>query len=198
MNIGIYIYDNAEVLDFSGPFEVFATAGRLVSEKPALNVFLVAEHMRPVQARGGFSVNPHFCFLDHPVMEVLIVAGGVHAEELRKNQVIAWVAHQAKQTAIIASVCTGAFILAKAGVLNELKVATHWEDAEALQWAYPRLEVITDRRWVDQGHVITSGGISAGIDMSLHLLSRLISTEMAEKTAYQMEYRWLQDVVADG
>lgn len=190
MNIGIFIYENAEVLDFSGPFEVFSTANRLIDTEEKFNVFLVAEEAHPVIARGGYSVNPHYGFKDHPKIDVLVVVGGVHTEELDKPSVINWVSNTSKSATIVASVCTGAFILAEAGLLTSLNVTTHWEDIYDLQESYPDLTVIENQRWVEQGKFVTSGGISAGIDMSLHLVSKLISLELAEKTARQMEFEW--------
>ena len=191
MNVGIYIYEQAEVLDFSGPFEVFATAKRL-SSKEAFEVFLVAEEGKPVQARGGYSVNPQYDFSHHPAIDLLIVVGGVHNQELTKLSVIDWITQVAATATLTASVCTGAFLLAQAGLLNGRRVTTHWEDIEDLRHAYPSLNVIEDQRWVDEGQFVTSGGISAGIDMSLHLVSRLLGAELAEKTARQMEFDWRQ------
>ena len=190
MNVGIYIYDHAEVLDFSGPFEVFSTASRLSEPGGLFEVFLVAEHDAPVRARGGYSVNPHFGFGNHPPIDVLVVVGGVHTAELDKPEVIAWVAKVADGAGLVASVCTGAFLLAQAGLLEGLEVTTHWEDIDDLQVAWPALRVSREKRWVDNGHIVTSGGISAGIDMSLHLVSRLAGLELAERTARQMEYEW--------
>lgn len=193
MNVGIYIYENAEVLDFSGPFEVFSTANRLCDAEEAFNVFLVAEQSEPVNARGGYSVNPHFDFTNHPDIDVLIVVGGVHTEELNKPNVLKWVAATAEKAHMVTSVCTGAFILAEAGVLKGCQVTTHWEDIDDLRQSYPDLMVLEGRRWVDEGRIVTSGGISAGIDMSLHLVSKLASLELAEKTARQMEFDWWKD-----
>ncbi|AQZ94677.1 DJ-1/PfpI family protein [Halopseudomonas phragmitis] len=190
MNVGIYIYDHAEVLDFSGPFEVFSTASRLSEPKGLFKVFLLAETLQPVNARGGFSVNPQYALSDHPALDVLIVAGGVHSAELHKPGVIAWVAEQARSVPLVASVCTGAFILAQAGVLDGLEVTTHWEDIADLRHDYPALTVCEGRRWVDTGKLVTSGGISAGIDMSLHLVSRLGGMALAQMTARQMEFDW--------
>jgi transcriptional regulator GlxA family with amidase domain len=190
LNVGIYIYDNAEVLDFSGPFEVFATASRLADPANIFNVFLVAEKMLPVIARGSYSINPHFNISNHPKIDVLIVVGGVHTEELGKPVVINWISSVAKSAQLVASVCTGAFLLAAAKILTGHKVTTHWEDIDDLQNSYSSLTVVDSQRWVDEGKVVTSGGISAGIDMSLHLVSRLVSLELAEKTARQMEFRW--------
>lgn len=190
MNIGIYIYENAEVLDFSGPFEVFSTANRFSATEEFFKVFMVAEDMAPVSARGGYSVNPHYGFCDHPDIDVLIVVGGVHTEELKKIGVITWVARVASTSKIVASVCTGAFLLAEAKLLSRKQVTTHWEDIEDLRNSYPTLTVLEGLRWVDEGRFVTSGGISAGIDMSLHLVSRLVGQEIAEKTARQMEFDW--------
>lgn len=190
MNIGIYIYDNAEVLDFSGPFEVFSTANRFLDSKDRFNVYLVAENLSPVVARGGYSVNPHYGFDNCPEIDLLVVVGGVHTEEMHKKSVLNWVAVKAKQATIVASVCTGAFILAEVGLLDNLEVTTHWEDVEDLQKSYPNIVVLKALPWVDQGKIVTSGGISAGIDMSLHLVSRLTNLDVAEKTATQMEFDW--------
>ncbi|WP_160151599.1 DJ-1/PfpI family protein [Microbulbifer sp. ALW1] len=190
MNIGIYIYDDAEVLDFSGPFEVFSTASRLSAPAGQFKVFLIAEEARTVNARGGYPVVPHCSIDNHPALDLLIVVGGVHTNELTKPAVIDWVRRTAKNTKLVTSVCTGAFILAQAGLLTGLDVTTHWEDQQALQTTFPDLNVIANQRWVDQGKFVTSGGISAGIDMSLHLVARLASPELAKLTARQMEYEW--------
>jgi transcriptional regulator GlxA family with amidase domain len=193
MNVGIYIYNHAEVLDFAGPFEVFSTASRVHQGGDPFHVFLVSEKPGPVKARGGFSVNPAYHFIDHPAIEVLIVVGGLHTGELKKPSVINWIARTAKAARLVASVCTGAFLLAEAGLLDDLNVTTHWEDIPALRQQYPKLMVHEDKRWVDEGRIVTSGGISAGIDMSLQLVSKLHSLELAQKTARQMAFEWQAD-----
>lgn len=190
MNIGIYIYENAEVLDFAGPFEVFSTAKRLVAKN--WNIFLLAETMEPVAARGGFNVLPDYCFNDHPPIDVLIVVGGDHTEEIHKSHVNNWIRTIDKTAMQVVSVCTGVFLLAQANLLNNLFVTTHWEDIPDLIYRFPTLNVIEDKRWVTDGKYTTSGGISAGIDMSLHLVGKLHSTVLAEQVAHQMEYRWKQ------
>ncbi|MEO1619529.1 MAG: DJ-1/PfpI family protein, partial [Cyanobacteria bacterium J06632_3] len=98
-----------------------------------------------------------------------------------------------KQAKLVASVCTGAFLLAEAGVLSTQKVTTHWEDIPDLRKSYPKLDVLENQRWVDEGTIITSGGISAGIDMSLHLVGKTHGLELAEKTAKQMEFEWTKN-----
>ena len=193
MNIGIYIYDQAEVLDFSGPFEVFSTASRICEKGEPFNVFMIGETGEVVTARGGYKINPNYGFHNHPAIDVLIVAGGVHTDEMKKTSTINWISQQAKKASIVASVCTGAFLLAQANVLQTQKVTTHWEDIPDLRKMFPQLKVIENIRWVDEGKLLTSGGISAGIDMSLHLVSRLYGEDLAEKTARQMEFSWTKN-----
>jgi len=191
MNVAIYIYDDAEVLDFSGPFEVFSTANRL-AQSAVFNVFLVSQEQPAVNARGGFQVQANYSFDNHPPIDVLLISGGVHDAQLKNAPVIEWIAQQDKQAKKMASVCTGAFLLAQAQVLTAQKVTTHWSDIAQLRTLFPRLEVVENVRWVDQGRVVTSAGISAGIDMCLHLVSQLESIELAEQTARQMEFSWAQ------
>lgn len=193
MNIGIYIYDQAEVLDFSGPFEVFSTASRISDGHDPFTVFLISETGNTVSARGGYSVNPQYGFHNHPALDVLIVVGGVHIQEMEKLRVIDWIATQAQKATLVASVCTGAFLLARANVLNNKSVTTHWEDIPDLKDSFPELDIIDNVRWVDDGDTVSSAGISAGIDMCLHLVDRLHSRQLAEKTARQMEFDWTQN-----
>lgn len=193
MNVGIYIYDQAEVLDFSGPFEVFSTASRICASGEPFNVFMISETGDVVHARGGYRVHPSYGFHNHPPIDVLIVVGGVHTKEMTKAKVLDWIAKVAKKAKLVASVCTGAFLLAEAHILTTENVTTHWEDIPDLRASYPNLTVQESKRWVDEGSIITSGGISAGIDMSLHLVSRLHGSELAEKTARQMEFNWTKN-----
>ena len=182
MNIGIYIYDGAEVLDFAGPFEVFSTAKRLGASE--WNIFLIAEALTTVIARGDFNVVPKYSFDDHPKIDVLIIAGGIHREEMLNSNVIAWVKSVNEQAMYVASVCTGVFILANTGLLSGLPVTTHWEDMPQLKQEFSDLVVLDNVRWTKSGKYITSGGISAGIDMSLYLISLLHSTSLAELVAH--------------
>lgn len=188
MNIGIYIYGNAEVLDFSGPFEVFTTANRVCKDSAPFKVVLISEEGGTVSARAGCKVIPDYGFDKHPALDVLVVVGGVHTEEMNKPKVMEWIRAQAQKASLVASVCTGAFLLAQAGVLGNQRVTTHWDDIADLQKQFPKLKVIEGVRWVDEGDLITSGGISAGIDMSLHVVSKLHSKDLALKTALQMEF----------
>ena len=194
MNVGIYIYDEAEVLDFAGPFEVFSVASRFLEDSKRFNVFLISEEDKTVIARGGFKVNPNYYFFNCPKIDVLIIAGGVHTEELKKRNVIDWISKTSNNASLVSSVCTGAFLLAEANIITNHQVTTHWEDINDLQNSYPNLKVLSNKRWIDEGNIVTSGGISAGIDMSLHLVSKLCDEELANKTAKQMEFDWTKKI----
>jgi transcriptional regulator GlxA family with amidase domain len=188
VNVGIYIYDDAEVLDFAGPYEVFAVASRLGAEGEKISVSLIGATGQTVRARNGFQVVPEHCIDDHPRLDVLIVPGGIHLAEIEKAEVIDWIRSVSADAKIVASVCTGAFLLAEAGLLDGLSVTTHWEDIADLRASYPALEVRENVRWLRSGRVATSAGISAGIDMSLALVSDLFGERLAASTARQMEY----------
>jgi len=196
-NVAIYIFDQVEVLDFAGPFEVFSTASRVYSrlhpeaEKP-FDVFTIAAQMGIVTARGGLIVEPKFQISDHPAIDVLLVPGGVIEEELEREAVIGWIQSIAQSSVVTASVCTGAFLLAKAGLLSGKNAITHWEDVDTFETMFPDIQVDRAARWVDEGRVVTSAGISAGIDMSLYVVSRLEGIHLARLTARQMEYRWIE------
>lgn len=195
MNVGIYIYDDVEVLDFAGPYEVFSTAARLAARQQPkapliFRPLLLADALRVVRARGDFQVQAHYGIGDHPPLEVLVVPGGVHTAEIERPEVIHWIRGIATGTKITASVCTGAFLLAQAGLLAGLPATTHWEDIPDLRLSFAEVDVQEDVRWVDNGQVVTSAGISAGIDMSLHLVERLAGRDLALKTARQMEFDW--------
>ncbi len=195
LNVGIYLYDEVEVLDFAGPLEVFCTASRVWRRRnpegePPFTVFTVSQSRAAIRARGGLMVEPHLGFDDAPAVDILIVPGGVIDVELAKPEVIDWIAGRAGGARLTASVCTGAFLLGKAGLLSGRQVTTHWEDIADLRRALPDARVVEDRRWVDEGDIITSAGISAGIDMSLHIVRRIAGEELAAATARQMDYRW--------
>jgi transcriptional regulator GlxA family with amidase domain len=195
LRIGIYVYPEVEVLDFAGPYEVFSTASRVArrlepASDPPFTVSLAAATPEPVRARAGFTVVPDCSIGGHPPLDVLIVPGGVHEPELERAEIIAWIARQAGTARLVASVCTGAFLLARAGVLRGLDVTTHWEDCADLQRAFPDLRVREGVRWIEHERILTSAGISAGLDMSLRIVARLAGQELAERTARQMDYEW--------
>lgn len=196
--VGIYLFDGMEALDFAGPFEVFTTAARMAERAqpgrpPCFEVVGVASRMAPVRARAGLNVLPDHGIHHHPPLDLLIVPGGVVEAEQARPEVLAWIAQQASQVACVASVCTGAFLLAQAGLLAGRPATTHWEDLDELRRQFPGLDLRTQQRWVDTGPVVTSAGISAGIDMSLHLVARFAGRPLAERTARQMDFDWTEN-----
>jgi transcriptional regulator GlxA family with amidase domain len=192
--IGILIFDDVEVLDFCGPFEVFSVARPVGEHSDVLKlftVFTVAEEDRIVSCRGGLLVKPHTTIENHPPLDILVVPGGQGTRRERHNQrLLDWIVQQDQQTKLTTSVCTGAFLLAERGLLDHHRATTHWNSIEWMRSTYPNIELMVDERVVDEGHIITSAGISAGIDMSLHVVSRLYSTDVAAWTARRMEYEW--------
>ncbi|MGR5092622.1 DJ-1/PfpI family protein [Vibrio maritimus] len=195
MNIGIYIYKDVEVLDFAGPFEVFSTANRFLPDEDKWNVSLLSSSHGEVSARGGFNVQSDYSILSHPKLDVVVIPGGIHEPEMTNVKSMDWIAKVSKEADLVSSVCTGAFLLAQAGVITDQTVTTHWEDQGDLKAKFPNLTVKPDVRWVDLGRLVTSGGISAGIDMSLRLVEKLKGREIALKTAKQMEFEWNEDGV---
>lgn len=203
LTIGIFLFDEVEVMDFAGLFEVFSTAARLRRRAGAPAPFRVLPIGRSpglVSARGGLQVRPHHGLGEHPKLDVLVIPGGDVSAVLRDERVIAWIADSAATARLTAAVCTGAFLLGAAGLLDGKRATTHWEDLEALRSTFPRVRVeerMEDGvRWVDEGDVITSAGISAGMDMSLHIVRRLLGAELASATSRQMDYAWRDDEAA--
>jgi transcriptional regulator GlxA family with amidase domain len=196
LTIGIYLFDDVELLDFAGPYEVFTCAARVAGKltlPPPFRVVSIGRTRAPKRARAGLALQPDTDFKGDEAIDVLIVPGGVVTEELKKPEVIGWIAATAARAQLTASVCTGSFLLARAGLLDGLAATTHWEDVAELRAMAPLVRVQENRRWVDEGNIVTSAGISAGIDMALHLVERLAGRELALATARQMEYDWHED-----
>ena len=195
LQIAILVFDDVEALDLGGPYEVFTTAARMQQRlhpgaAAPFAVQCVARSLAPVRARAGLRVLPDADFATAAAPDVLIVPGGVVDAAAACPDTLAWVAEAARGARITASVCTGAFILAAAGVLADGPATTHWEDIADLRARFPALAVQENVRWVDRGVLVTSAGISAGIDMSLHLVSRLAGQALSQRTARQMDTPW--------
>lgn len=192
IRVALLAYDGVEALDFAGPFEVFTTAARVHARTtpgdPVFEVVAVAAGPGPVRARAGLELLPSATVADAGVVDVLVVPGGVVDGVREDRAVLDWLARAHATTRLTASVCTGAFVLAAAGILTGGPVTTHWEDLDDLAAQFPALEVVGERRWVRQGRVFTSAGISAGIDLSLHLVEVLAGRELAVRTARQLDY----------
>lgn len=188
LKVGILLFNEVEVLDFAGPFEVFSLPEK--NNEKLFDVVTIAETSDVISARNGLKIVPDFTFLDAITIDILIIPGGYGADQIEiKNPVVLnWIKTQHKKVQLTASVCTGAFLLAECGLLDGKKVTTHWMDLDALAKAYPTITVINNVKFVDEGNIITSGGISAGINMSFYIVKNLFGKEMANLTAKRMEY----------
>jgi transcriptional regulator GlxA family with amidase domain len=196
--VGILVFDDVEVLDFCGPFEVFASARRPGEEEPderrLFDVCIIAEEDRTIRCRGNLLVNPNFTLENHPPLDILLVPGGYGTRRARTNQVVLdWIAAQDTSTELTTSVCTGAFLLAALGLLDGHKATTHWASFDWMRENHPAVEMQENVRFVDEGRIITSAGVSAGIDMALHIIERLHGYDTAAATARYMEYDWRVD-----
>ncbi|MGE7881881.1 DJ-1/PfpI family protein [Bacillus sp. NPDC094077] len=187
-SVGIFLFNEVEVLDFAGPFEVFSVTE--VNEEKPFTVYTVSQNGERITARNGLKVQPDYSIEDLPPVDILIIPGGLGAREYEmKNEiVIKWIRQQMKEVKLMTSVCTGALLLAKAGLLEGLKATTHWGSIDNFKNEFPNVQVLENVKFVDEGHIITSAGISAGINMSFHIVKNLLGVEIAEETAKRMEY----------
>jgi transcriptional regulator GlxA family with amidase domain len=185
MRVGILLFDDAEELDFVGPLEVFGVASSLVE---SLSVVTVSKDGRAIQGRYGLRVQPNFRIANCPPLDLLIVPGGKGARERARydKETIAFVkAHASKQPVV--SICTGALVLAEAGLLTGRKATTHHSALDMLR-QYADVRVVEEVRFVLEDGVATSAGISAGIDLSLELVRRHFGEKVAQEVAQTMEY----------
>jgi transcriptional regulator GlxA family with amidase domain len=188
LKVGIFVFNEVEVLDFAGPFEVFSIASDGADK--LFEVVTIAENQEIISARNGLKIQPTATFSDELKFDILIIPGGYGAEEIeiKNKNVLDWINKQYSQVNILASVCTGALLLAECGILNDKNATTHYIDLNRLENDYPLVKVIRKVKFVDQGNLLTSAGISAGINMSFHIISRLFGLEIATQTAERMEY----------
>jgi transcriptional regulator GlxA family with amidase domain len=189
-NVAILLFENVEVLDFCGPLEVFSVTGQ-ERNPPPFNVYTVAEAAAPLRTINGLSVNPTFELSQCPHLEILIVPGGKGTrKQIHNSALLEWISEQAKQVELLISVCTGALLLGKASLLDGLSATTHHSAIALLKEIAPKAMVHENRRIVDNGKIVLSAGISAGIDLSLHVVRRLLGPDLAAETAAYMEYDW--------
>jgi transcriptional regulator GlxA family with amidase domain len=195
--VAIFLFNEVEVLDFAGPFEVFSVAGLRTMSVPPFEVFTVAQ-FDTINARNHLTIKPT-CTLDKaPKADIIIIpgGGGFHADgtpfgsrrEMNNPIVLKWIQEQSANAQLTLSVCTGSLILAKAGLLEGKAATTHFKTIDALRNLSENITVKENIRFVDEGNIITSAGISAGIDMSLHVVSKLLGKDAADETARYMQY----------
>ena len=185
-NVAIFIHEGVELLDFSGPGEVFAAADR----RRAFNVYTVALTEAPILSQGFVTVKPQYTIFNCPPPDIIVLPGGNTQIPLGEPQVIEWVKKSSERAELMMSVCTGAFLLARAGLLDGREATTHWGSIDALKRVAPTTTVHENRRFVASGNIVTSAGVSAGIDGALYVVDRLLGREAALNTARYMEYLW--------
>lgn len=188
-NVGILIFENAEVLDFAGPFEVFSVTSEINDYEP-FDVFTVAKNDSVISAVNGLKVAPKYNFNNNPPIDILIIAGGFGTRKLLDDEeTLNWVRKTYSDSEITASICTGAGLLAKIGLLKDKMYCTHASVYDFIQNIEPTAIPQRDKRFVKSTEKIyTSGGISAGIDLSFHIVESLLGTEKAKDTSEYMEY----------
>ncbi len=187
--VGILVFRDVEVLDFAGPFEVFSVASQL-HNRALFDVCLIAKNKKPICAVNGLSVNPHYAYDDAPNLDILIVAGGSGTKDLLKDQsTLKWVENTIHNTGLSLSICSGSRILGKLGVLDNKSYCTHHEVYNHMSELVPSGKPQYGERFVQSDtRLYTSGGISAGIDLSFHIVEKLHGIKVARSTAIYMEY----------
>lgn len=182
VRVGIVLFDGVQIIDFSGPYEVFGTAG--------FGVVTLSPDGKPVKTAMGLTVTPDAGFADAPPFDVLLIPGGDVADAQKDPRILDFIRKHSASSRYTMSVCTGAFILGSTGLLDGLKATTFTPRIDGLAEKFPKVDVIRDVRWADNGKIITSAGLSSGIDAALHLVARLRGTEFARTTAMHLEYDW--------
>jgi transcriptional regulator GlxA family with amidase domain len=196
--VGIVVFPDVEVLDFCGPFEVFSVTRldetRRREEPSPFEVWLVAEQPGAVVTTGGMKVIPDHTLETCPPLDVLVVPGGWGTRaEIKNARLLGWIRERAAQVETLTSVCTGSMLLGQAGLLDGRHATTHWRSLGWMRESFPAVTVEEKLHVVEDGHVLTSAGISAGIDMALRVVTRYHGEAVARNTARAMEYRYPDD-----
>jgi transcriptional regulator GlxA family with amidase domain len=193
-NVAIFLYEGVEVLDFGGPAEVFAATSIKTKEDKWIapfNVYTVAYGTDHIKSQGFVEIRPNYSIENCPAPDIIVIPGGATNKSRKTPEVIDWIRNSSETTEVFLSVCTGAFLLGDAGLLKNRKATTWYGSIERLRETYKDTEVLQNVRFVDNGKIVTTAGVSAGIDGALHVVERLISKEVALETARYMEYdKW--------
>jgi transcriptional regulator GlxA family with amidase domain len=191
-NVAVVLYPGVELLDFAGPAEVFAAAAQFgaMRGQPAFHVYTVARTKAPIVSQGFLRVVPDYGIEDAPKPDLVVIPGGSSAAVTDDAKFMAWAKSAAQGAELTMTVCTGAFVLGKAGLLDDRSATTWYGAIEGLRKAAPKAHVQEGRRFVDEGAIVTTAGVSAGIDGALHVVARLLGRAVADRTARYMEYRW--------
>jgi transcriptional regulator GlxA family with amidase domain len=183
LKVAFVVTHGANVIDLCGPWEVFQDT--TVGDHPAFQLFTVSDTTKPVEMTGGFRTLPHHTFADSPHPDIVVVGAQRGAPELGQ-----WLRARVKDSKVVMSVCTGAFKLADAGILDGKKATTHHDFWDAFAEKFPKVQLERGSRFVQSDDVIfTAGGLTSGIDLALHIVEKLYGREAADRTAAYMEYR---------
>lgn len=188
-NVAIVLYNGVELLDWAGPSEVFNVA-QTVDGQNGFNVYTVAETTEPIVSQGFVKVTPQYAFATAPKPDIVVFPGGNVRNFQRSEMAMAWAKATASEAEIAMSVCNGAFVLADSKLLENKRVNTHWTAIRQLRRQVPSATVLENVRFVDNGQIVTTAGISAGIDGALHVVERLMGNPAAKLAAKAMEYNW--------
>ncbi|HJZ86691.1 MAG TPA: DJ-1/PfpI family protein [Polyangia bacterium] len=191
-NVAVVVFEGVELLDFAGPLQVFAAAAQFgeMRGQPAFHVYTMARTKSPVKSHGVLQVVPEYSIDDAPPPDIIVLPGGDTSSLQEDPRFMQWVKDNAARAEVSMSVCTGAFVLGRAGLLDGHTATTWYNAVEGLRKAMPRANVQEGRRFVDEGRVVTTAGVSAGIDGALHIVARLLGRAIADETARYLEYRW--------
>jgi putative intracellular protease/amidase len=184
-NVAILVFDGVQIIDYTAPYEIFG--------QKHLNVYTVAEKKQPVKTSMNMSINPAYSFADAPAPFILVIPGGAIEPAVSSKETISWIQRTAAKAQYVLSVCNGAFFLAKAGLLDGLSATTFHGLIDDLRVQAPKTKILIDKRYVDNGKIITSAGLSSGIDASLYLLSKIYGMDDAKSIALHLEYNWQPD-----
>ncbi|MGH9900635.1 MAG: DJ-1/PfpI family protein [Pyrinomonadaceae bacterium] len=190
-NLAIFIFEGVQIIDYTGPYEVFGQAHD--GGRHMFNVYTVAEKPGPITTAMGMTVVPKYTFDDAPKADIVVLPGGNVPPHMENPKVIKWVQDSVNQAEHAMSVCNGAFFLGKAGLLDGLSATTYYGLIDGLKTLAPKARVVTDQRFTDNGKIITTAGLSSGIDGALHLVEKLAGRGKAQEIALNMEYNWQPD-----
>ena len=201
-SVGIFIFDEVDILDFSGPYEVFSRTrtkpgieSRKNNNSAPFNVFTISKTQKTIQVSGGLQVLADYSFKNSPKIDILLIPGGLGTRPLlQSKETISWILDVAEGASLLTSVCTGSLLLAQAGLLENKTATTHWGALDLLKNHSPSTKIMRDQRVVDDG-IITSAGVSSGIDMAFQVVAKLFGDDIAADTAKYIEYQRTTEIL---
>lgn len=191
LRLAVLLFEGVEIIDYTGPWEVFGQAS--IHNHPAFEIYSVAQMSGPLTTAMGMSVNPTYTFANAPAPDVILLPGGNVRPQLDNTAVLSWIQDSSRKARVVFSVCNGAFFLARTGMLDGLEATTFAHLIPQLKEAAPKARIVSDRRFVDNGKIVTAAGLSSGIDGALHVIEKLFGRGHAEVVATSLEYHWQPD-----